>query len=463
MKKCNLGIDGIWLTALLCLVALASQAQTVTTLATFTGLNGAYLWDPLVQGTDGNFYGTTAGGKLSGTFYPSTVFKMTPDGALTTIAELGHENTLAGLVQATNGDYYGATQLGGNGDGSIFKITPADRLKTVYQFCQSTCYGIEPRTTLIEALDRDLYGTLPGGFIYKVSLAGAFTALATFTGPNGSMPQSGVIQAADGNFYGTTTTGGQPCPQLAGGCGTVYQMTADGTLTTLHSFCAQTGCPDGLQPLAGLIQATDGNLYGLTQQGGSGGCADPYGCGVAFKISPNGTFTALATLGANGTAYPDASFVQATDGNFYAITGSGGLFQMTPAGVVTVLYLFSNDSSNAPLIQATDGNFYGTTYGAASNGRQVNAGTVFRLSMGLGPFVTVQPPAGPAGKTVTILGTNLAGTTSVTFNGTPVSSFTVNSTNSAITTTVPAGATTGTVQVTLPGTTLSSNVPFRVL
>src|ERR1700721_285159 len=135
MKKRNLGIDGISLPALLCLVALASQAQTVTTLATFTGANGAVPYDALVQGTDGNFYGTTAGGKFKQQFYPGTVFKMTPDGTLTTIAKLGKGNSLAGLVQATNGLFYGAIEEGGsNRKGTIFAITPADKLKTLYQF-----------------------------------------------------------------------------------------------------------------------------------------------------------------------------------------------------------------------------------------------------------------------------------------------------------------------------------------
>jgi len=241
----------------------------------------------------------------------------------------------------------------------------------------------------------------------------------------------------------------------------VYKMTPDGTVTTLHSFCAQANCPDGQELWPGVIQATDGNLYGLTQ-GGGGGCP-PSGCGVAFKITLDGTFTVLTSLGVQGAGYPSASLVQATDGNFYG-TGFGGLFQMTPAGALTVLYLFPNDTSVASLTQATDGNFYGTTYGAVDTaGHQVTAGSVFRLSVGLGPFVKTQPTAGKPGRTVTILGTNLAGATSVTFHGTPVTSFTVNSTNSAISTKVPAGATTGMVRVTLPGgVTLSSNVPFRV-
>ena len=463
MKKRSLRIDGIWLPALLFLVALASQAQTVTTLATFTGSNGAYPEAGLMQGTDGNFYGTTSGGIFKHQFYPGTAFKMTPDGTLTTIAELGRHrgtNTVAGLVQATNGYFYGAIREGGPGrSGTIFAISPADILRTLYHFCLSECTSEYPTATLMQALDGDLYSTAYSGAIYKMTPGGALTFLHYFSGPDGAAPWSGVIQAMDGNFYGTTQYGGAPCAIVHGdgGCGTVYKMTPDGTVTTLHSFCAQTGCPDGAEPFARVIQATDGSLYGATFAGGGGDCTNgPGGCGVAFKITTDGAFTTLAALGVSGAITPQSSFVQGTDGNFYD-TGFQGVFQMTPTGVVRVLYLFVEEASVASVIQATDGNFYGTTQGGVDN-----AGTVFRFSRGLGPFVKVQPPAGLVGRAVTILGTNLAGAASVTFNGTPVSSFTINATNTAITTTVPAGASTGYVEVVTLTGTLKSNVEFRV-
>ena len=156
-----------------------------------------------------------------------------------------------------------------------------------------------------------------------------------------------------------------------------------------------------------------------------------------------------------------------SDGNLYGTTenqGSGKLggtiFELTPAGLPTILYNFSRASSGEPyagLLQSTNGTFYGTTStsGIAGSGY----GTVFSLSNGLGPFVITNPVSGVVGKKVTILGTNLMGATGVSFNGTPA---TFTAQDSAINTTVPAGATSGSVTVTLPGGTLSSNAVFTV-
>jgi len=170
-----------------------------------------------------------------------------------------------------------------------------------------------------------------------------------------------------------------------------------------------------------------------------------------------------------GLINPYAGLVQGTDGNLYGTTyrggdyGNGAIFNITLSGTLTRLYSFPGpDGANpyAGLVQGTDGNFYGTTYDGA-NGCTYGCGTVFSLSVGLGPFVKTQPASGKVGAAVKILGTNLTGATSVSFNGT-AAVFTVNSTGSAISTTVPVGATTGTVQVVTPNGTLSSNVPFRV-
>jgi uncharacterized repeat protein (TIGR03803 family) len=169
-------------------------------------------------------------------------------------------------------------------------------------------------------------------------------------------------------------------------------------------------------PVGGVIRGSDDILYGTTRAGGTGiGCGG-YGCGTIFRITPNGGLTTLY------------NFNLTTDGEF----------------------------PSAPLAQGTDGKFYGTTYaGGADNG-----GTVFSLSVGLGPFVETNPQTGKLGRTANILGTNLTGATSVTFHGT-AAEFTVKS-NTEITTTAPAGATTGTVRVVTPSGTLSSNVPFQV-
>jgi uncharacterized repeat protein (TIGR03803 family) len=132
-------------------------------------------------------------------------------------------------------------------------------------------------------------------------------------------------------FYGTTFGGG------ANNNGTVFKITSSGTLSTLYSFCFQPNCADGRNPYAGLIQATDGNFYGTTEQGGVNNCAQHYGCGTVFKITPSGTLTTLYSFSNGpGGALPDAGLIQARDGNFYGTTSAGGahgygtIFRLVP-------------------------------------------------------------------------------------------------------------------------------------
>jgi uncharacterized repeat protein (TIGR03803 family) len=213
-----------------------------------------------------------------------------------------------------------------------------------------------------------------------------------------------MVQGTDGNFYGTTESGGGDT------VGTVFKITPGGTLTTLHSFDST----DGSAPVAGLIQAADGNFYGTTDIGGTNGCY-----GTVFKITPGGTLTTLHSFDNSDGADPQAA-----------------------------------------LFQGTNGKFYGTTEARVINVCSGGCGTVFSLSVGLGQFVETLPTSGTVGAAVKILGTNLTGATRVTFNGT-AATFTVIS-KSEITTTVPTGATTGKVHVVTPSGTLKSNVPFRV-
>jgi len=224
----------------------------------------------------------------------------------------------------------------------------------------------------------------------------------------------------------------------------------------LHSF----NLTDGANPYAGLLLAADGNFYGASSQGGA------YGYGTVFKITPAGALTTLHSFDGTDGASPYAGLIQATDGNFYGTTYAGGtqnigtIYVITQAGALTTLHSMVNPEGGFPyggLVQGTDGNFYGTTDMGGSDG----FGTVFKLSVGLGPFVKTLPASGQAGASVAIFGTDLTGAGSVAFDG-MAASFTVVS-PSEIITAVPAGATTGTVQVTTPGGTLSSNMPFRVL
>jgi uncharacterized repeat protein (TIGR03803 family) len=230
-------------------------------------------------------------------------------------------------------------------------------------------------------------------------------------------------------------------------------------LTTLHRFEGT----DGATPSDGLIQATDGNLYGTTEQGGTS-TACSFGCGTVFKITPAGVLTTLHSFDSTDGALPWAGLVQGTDGIFYGTTSSGGanddgtIFKITPAGVLTTLHNFDHTDGNgayAGLTQATNGTFYGTTeFGGTHNG------VIFSLANGLGAFVEARPGSGKVAAGVKILGSNLTGATSVTFNG-KAATFTVVS-SSNITTTVPVGATTGKISVVTPKKTLTSNISFRV-
>jgi len=463
---------------------IASPAQTFKSLVSFDGTDGSEPFAAPVQGTDGNLYGTTPDG---GTNQTGTVFKVTPTGTLTAIYSFcsycaDGSNPQAGLVLGTDGNFYGAAASGGiatspcssgDGCGTLFKITSKGTLTTLYQFCtvtnETTCLdGEGPRAGLVQGTDGNFYGTTPGGgagiyaegTVFKITPKGTLTTLYSFCAEtnctDGEEPMAGLVQATDGNFYGTTTRGG------ANFYGEVFKISPSGKLTILHSF----DLTDGDGPASALVQGSDGNLYRTTSGGGSNDCLQST-CGTVFKISLDGTFTSLVSFDGTDGAFPEYSpLIQATDGNFYGTAGGGidyggVIYEITSSGV-TALYNFCSSSCGADgygtssLIQATNGTLYGNTAGGGTSGD----GTIFSLSVGLGPFVETVPSSGKVGKAVKILGNNLTGATSVTFNGTAATFKVVSSTE--ITTTVPSGATTGTVQVTTPGGTLTSNVSFRV-
>ncbi|HXJ93875.1 MAG TPA: choice-of-anchor tandem repeat GloVer-containing protein [Terriglobia bacterium] len=491
MSRLNWGKTTYAVLLLGAVTALASRAQTFSTLYDLCSLSncadGFSPYAGLVQASDGNLYGVaTRGGADDG----GTAFKITLGGTLTTIFNFCYQthcaahSTQAALVQATNGEFYGTSPDGGAyGEGSVFEITPAGKLTTLYSFCaQSGCLdGGNPESALVQGNEGNLYGTaIDGGAngygtIFRIAPSGTLTTLYSFCSeagcPDGVTPWGGLAQGTDGNFYGTTLNGGD------NGYGTVFKVTPSGTLTTLHEFCSQINCPDGANPRGTMVQGVDGNFYGTTFYGGA------TGYGTVFSITRTGTLTTLYSFcsqsGCADGAEPYAGLVQGTDGNFYGTTWQGGIgncaevgcgtiFKTTPSGMLTTLYAFCSQKScpdgdlpEAALTQDTDGNFYGTTAnGGTATVCPGGCGTIFRLSAGLGPFVRTQPGGGKVGAGVKILGTNLTGATSVTFNGTPAT-FTVEA-SSVIKATVPAGATSGTVEVVTPSGTLSSNVPFRV-
>ena len=283
---------------------------TFTLLHTFVGPDGARPYSALVQGTDGNFYGTTVLGGLGG----GTVFKMTPSGAVTTLYKFGGNGAptlpYGGLVQGSDGNFYGTTSQGGtNGHGTVFQITPSGTVATLYSF--SGPDGASSYASMIAGTDGNLYGTTyqggasNDGTVFRITLAGQLTTLYSFSGSDGSQPYSPLIQGSDGNFYGTTFIGG------AYSNGTVFQITPAGALTTLHSFCSPSQCNDGGLPAGGLVQAADGSFYGTAGSGGHYDFGTVFKITSAGTLTPvlsfNGTngkypYAALA-LGANGTLY----------------------------------------------------------------------------------------------------------------------------------------------------------------
>lgn len=310
---------------------------TPTNLYSFTGAgDGAFPVAGLVPGADGNFYGSASVGGTGGDW--GTIFKITPGGtfssiySFTGVADGGFP--YAELVQGTDGNFYGTTLEGGisKGWGTVFEITPDGLLNSLHSFTGGADGG-SPEAALVQGVDGRLYGTTSeggtgSGTVFAISTNGALVTLYSFTGvSDGGFPYAGVIQAGDRNLYGTTAYGGQY------GNGTIFKITTNGALTTLYSF---TGGSDGSSPVAALIQASDGNLYGTTAYGG-GAYGDD---GTVFQITTNGTLTTLGWFnGANG-ANPQAPLVEGMDDNLYGVAQNGGpsdngvIFRLTVTSLV---------------------------------------------------------------------------------------------------------------------------------
>jgi uncharacterized repeat protein (TIGR03803 family) len=474
MSKLNFCMRACALFVLWATTAVTLPAQTFESLKSFDNTHGALPWATLVQGDDGNFYGTTQnGGNTACDLGCGTIFEITSIGKVTTFNFDGTNGSqpFAGLVQAANGDFYGVTTTGGAYDlGTVFKFTPKGGLTTLYSFSANTGYG--PQGGLVLASDGNFYGTAssggpaagqcdPGcGTIFKITPKGEYTTLHNFNGiPDGGNPLATMLQAPNGKLYGTASDLGN-----AGSYGTVFTITTDGEFTVVHQF----NDTDGAYPFGGLILGADGNFYGQTDLGGA---SQNGAFGTVYKMTPSGKVTRLHSFEQTDGDNPVSNLVQGTDGNFYGTASYGGkypnfgtVFKITPSGTFTTLHNFDSTDGSYPyagLIQATNGKFYGATYaGGSSTECPYGCGTVFSLSVGLGPFVETLPNSGKLGAAVRILGTDLTGATSVTFNGT-AAKFAVIS-KSEIKTNVPSGATTGTVEVKTNKNTLKSNVVFRV-
>ncbi|MDQ6631660.1 MAG: hypothetical protein M3Y82_07860, partial [Verrucomicrobiota bacterium] len=375
----------IFILILLFGAAMAANAQTFELLHTFFDYinhDGTYLRARLVEGRDGNFYGSTLYGGSEGN--RGILFKITPNGVFTTLVVLNDSTgwVEAEMVEGNDGNFYGTSSLGGASDnGTVFRLTPDGIRTTLVSF--SFTNGSVPEAGVIQARDGNFYGTtLYGGAhgdiygtygtVFKMTPNGSLTTMVSFAGTNGANPEGGLMQASDGNFYGTTRFGGDLRGDTSFGAGTVFKMTPAGLLTTLVIF----NYTNGASPFRRIIPARDGYLYGGTSEGG-------LGHGTIFKTTTNGMLTTLVTFdGTNGAGSPQ--LIQSSDGNFYGASGGGThndgiIFRMTPEGQLTTLFSFdylTTGSGLYPLVQGSDGNFYGTT--GAGYG---NYGSIFRIVM----------------------------------------------------------------------------------
>jgi uncharacterized repeat protein (TIGR03803 family) len=383
---------------------------------------GEELWSGrLIEGLDGNFYGTTLAG---GSAFLGVVYRVTRLGKITILHSFNDGSVKGdgvgpsgGLIFGADGDLYGTTAYGGTTDsiwpgfGTIYKITLKGNLTILHNFGDGavTGDGVNPTGALVLGRDGNFYGTtvsdvtastLPGGAtngtVFKMTPKGEVTILHHFGDGtvvnDGGYPNGDLLRALDGGFYGTTLYGGGTAPN---GYGTIYKITPEGKVTLLHRFHDGTVTNDGASPQAGLVQGRGDIFYGTTEFGGS----DNYG--VVLKMTAKGKVTILHSFGdgssVNDGLEPFASFVEAWDRNLYGTTLMGGsaeagtVFRITPEGTLTVLHSFNdgsvtNDGSLPYTGLAFSGHSDGYLYGTTEKGGSANSGIIFKLPHWMTPM-----------------------------------------------------------------------------
>jgi uncharacterized repeat protein (TIGR03803 family) len=403
------------------------SSGNLTVLHSFDGGNGGEgPSSRLVQGSDGSFYGTTTGG---GTVDQGNengiVFKLDPSGNFTVLHDFdsgsGGAQPTAGLIQGIDGNFYGTTTGSIYSFGTLFKIDSSGNFNVIFSFNGTD--GAAPQAELLQDSNGNFFGTTSKGgnndegAVFKLDSNGNFSLLHSFGFDYGiaANPVAGLIEAPDGSFYGTSVTGGEGVGGANLGYGTVFRLDPSGDLSVLHSFEGDT---DGAHPRSELLMGSDGNFYGTTDEGGSNNA------GTVFKIDASGNFNILHDFdGGSEGMTPEAPLIQGSDGKFYGITVSGGnsgagiVFQIDASGNFSVLHHFDGGAGGAAprgeLIQGNDGSFYGTTYYGGSN----NAGTIFKLTSS-GNFTVLHSFDGGSGGAYSLAGLvqasdgNFYGTTS---------------------------------------------------
>ncbi len=493
----------------------------------------------LAQGSDGNFYGTTDD---EGAYEIGTIFVVSPDGSFQTDLWSFDYTTGAypngGLTLASDGNFYGTAFGGGDfGDGTVFRFTPPSTITVLHSFSggadggapwaspvqgidgnlygvtgQSTVYRITlpagafqvlphkapggPTAPLVLALDGNLYGTTDGGgkhnkgTVFRLTTAGAINTIYSFSGPDGSYPTSPLTYGMGGNLLGTTSSGG------ANNTGTIFKLTTSGALTTLHDFSALSGGTnsDGASPLAGLLYASDGNLYGPTPLGGADGN------GTLFEIGANGAnFQKLYDFSQGGPNGSEAwtTLVEHTNGSYYGLTAESGslnwgnFYSLVPASPIPILRvagpiwvtpgqpveILGNDLTQVTSVTfgpvptsfrvGSDTYMMATVPAGAVDGvidATLRNGEQIKTQRGvfiLPKIDSFNPSSGAAGTQVNIQGGGFTGATQVTFGGVSATNFTVVSA-AAIQAKVPAGAKSGKIKVTTPNGSATSTQKFKV-
>ena len=457
------------------LTGIAAQAQEFSVLFQFGDAPGDPINPPnsgmIAQGRDGNLYSTTyIGGENPA---HGAVFRITPAGEVSIVYSFRGSsdgtNPLGGLTLATDGTLYGTT---GGGYGTIFKVSTNGVLTTLHHFNSKD--GANPYSPPIQGTDRNWYGTTQNGglfgygTVYRLTESGAFTTLYNFDFTHGAFPYAPLVQGSGGGFYGTAASGGTH------GGGVIYSITGSGKFTVVYNFEGVHGA----RPIGPLIQGNDGAFYGTTAEGGidSGG--------VVFRMTSAGEVSVLHNMDLDMEGgRPYAGLVQATDGNLYSVNANGGssancgvngcgtLFEISPAGDFSLLRSFDADTGSEPvatLLQHTSGVLLGDTFcggkgtGLSFCSPQYSGGVFYQLDAGLSPFVTFLPQLsqGKVGDVAQIFGQGFTGTSRVSFNGTTATFEVVEDT--FIVASVPNGATTGQVTVSTPGGNLTSNLVFHV-
>ncbi len=439
-------------------------AQSVSDVVTFDDTN--YLGNPgfaPAQGREALLHGSIA----SPNGYPGAIISFPPEGKsydvnFTLTNALGVE-PIGGLTLGSDGNFYGTTANGGSlAYGVLFKVSPTGNYTVLHDFTGGSDSG-GPESGPIEGADGNIYGVTYGSCcaystVYKYTRSGVFSTIYIFDWAHGAWADS-IMQGSDGNLYVTSFEGGIHYN------GTIVKLSPSGKLLSYYQF---PGPPGGTFPVGRVVEAPDGNYYGVTLEGGYPN--GNYGWGTIFRMTPQGKVTRIYAFCSNGTTCPDGyypgSLVLGSDGNLYGTTEFGGanflgtLFRISTSGVFTSLYSFNSAIGENPgaLMQDTNGRIYGS----ASNGGPYGYGAIYAADLSLSAFITFVQPTGKPGHQAQILGQGLTGATAVTFNGVPATNFSVK-TDTYMTATVPAGATSGPVVVTTPTATLTSNPSFQVL